>query len=400
MTSHPTIRTGLDRVGDDARHLVAGRRVALLAHPASVDARLRPARAVLEAAGAQIEVLLGPEHGLGGEAQDMEHVGHAPRASGRAGPRSYSLYGATEASLRPTAEMLEGAEALVIDLQDVGARYYTFAWTALLCLETCASLGLPAVILDRPNPIGGLAVEGPGVGERYRSFVGLHDVPTRHGLTLAELLTLAARERGLAVEIDVVAMSGWRRGLWFDETGLPWVMPSPNMPGLDTALVYPGLCMIEGTDASEGRGTTRPFEIVGAPWVDGEALAARLGDEALPGCAFRPLRFKPMFHKHAGQVCGGVQVHVTDRARFRPLRTGVAVVRALWQLGGASGRLRWRAEPYEFVADRPAIDLLAGGTWLREGIEAGASLEALCRAWPRDEDAFGRRREAVSLYGE
>jgi uncharacterized protein YbbC (DUF1343 family) len=393
-----SVRTGLDRVGDDARHLVAGRRVALLAHPASVDAKLRPARAVLEAASARIEVLLGPEHGLGGEAQDMEQVGPEPGAP--RGPRSFSLYGETEASLRPTAEMLDGADLVVIDLQDVGARYYTFAWTALFCLETCASMGLPALVLDRPNPLGGLAVEGPGVSDRFRSFVGLHDVPARHGLTLGELLTLAARERGLDVEMTVVAMSGWRRGLWFDRTGVPWVMPSPNMPGLDTALVYPGMCLIEGTDASEGRGTTRPFEIVGAPWVDGEALAARLGDEALPGCAFRPLRFKPMFHKHAGRTCGGVQVHVTDRDRFRSLRTGVGLVRALWQLGGAARELRWRTEPYEFVADRPAIDLLAGGAWLREGIEAGASLEELCRAWPREEDAFCRRREAVSLYGE
>jgi uncharacterized protein YbbC (DUF1343 family) len=397
VTRSPTVRTGLDRVGDDARHLVAGRRLALLAHPASVDAAFRPARAVLEAAGATIEVLLGPEHGLSGEAQDMEQVGTERRAKG---PRIYSLYGATEASLRPTAEMLDGVDLLVIDLQDVGSRYYTFVWTALLCLETCASLGLPALVLDRPNPIGGLAVEGPAIDVGFGSFVGLHDVPTRHGLTVGELLTLALRERGLAAGLDVVAMSGWRRGLRFDETGLPWVMPSPNMPSLDTALVYPGLCLIEGTDASEGRGTTRPFEIIGAPWVDGEALAASLGQEALPGCAFRPLRFKPMFHKHAGRVCGGVQVHVTDRDRFRPLRAGVAIIRALWQLGGAGGGLRWRTEPYEFVADRPAIDLLAGGTWLREGVEAGAALDDLCGAWPREEDAFRHRREASLLYGE
>lgn len=386
------VTTGLDRLAADQGRLVTGRTVALLSHPASVDRRLRPARAVLEAAGAKVTVLLGPEHGLDGEAQDMEGVA----AKGRRGPRVYSLYGDSEASLRPTAEMLDGVELVVVDLQDVGSRYYTFVWTAALCLEACAEQGLGLLALDRPNPLGGVEIEGPGIEPGYHSFVGHHDVVTRHGATLGELLRLYARERGLADHLEVVPMEGWRRSMWFDETGLPWVLPSPNMPATATATVYPGACLIEATTASEGRGTTRPFEIVGAPWVEGEALARALEAERLEGCRFRPLRFKPMFQKHAGERCGGVQLHVTDRDRFRPLRAGVALVQALRAVGGE--RFGWRTEPYEFVVDRPAIDLLAGGRWLREGVEAGAGLEELCRGWSEAERAYRERLAEVELY--
>lgn len=389
-----TVVTGLDRIATDAGHIVRGRQVALLAHPASVDASLRPAHIVLHEAGASVAVLLGPEHGLGGEAQDMEGVAERSRQSG---PRVFSLYGETEASLRPTAEMLADVDLLVVDLQDVGARYYTFVWSAAMCLEVCAEIGLPMVVLDRPNPLGGLDVEGPGIDARYRSFVGHHDVATRHGLTIAEVLMLYAHDLGLRSSLEVVEMRGYRRDQWFEETGLPWVLPSPNMPTPETALVYPGMCLIEGTNVSEGRGTTRPFELVGAPWVDGDALVDALETAELPGCAFRAVRFKPMFHKHGGTTCGGVQTHVTDRRAFRPLLTGVAMVQALFQLG-QSGRFLWRTEAYEFVEDRPAIDLLAGGPWLREGIEAGRSIEALRSSWASQEDAFRHRRENILLY--
>lgn len=389
-----TMITGLDRLADDGSGLVRGRRIALLAHPASVDRRLRHAREVLCEAGAELTALLGPEHGLGGEAQDMECVeAPAARSEGRS-PRVCSLYGDTEASLRPTEEMLAGVDLVVVDLQDIGTRYYTFAWTAALCLEGCAELGLPVLVLDRPNPLGGELIEGPGIEPGFHSFVGLHDLPVRHGLTLGEVLRLFVRERGLDVELTVLEMKGYGRE-WFDRTGLPWVLPSPNMPTLDTALVYPGMCLIEGTNLSEGRGTTRPFEIVGAPWIDGEALARDLAAEDLPGCAFRPLCFKPMFHKHADRICGGVQVHVTDREAFRPLRAGVALLRVVWRRWE---RRRWRTEPYEFVSDRPAIDLLAGGAWLRRGIEAGEGLDELCGPWAEAEAAFTERRRTIFLY--
>jgi uncharacterized protein YbbC (DUF1343 family) len=390
-----TVATGLDRLLRDMGGLVRGQKVALLAHPASVDGKLRSAHEVLERAGAEVVVLLGPEHGLDGEAQDMEGVVHL-EAGHKAEPRIYSLYGETEASLRPTAEMLEGVELLVIDLQDIGTRYYTFAWTAALCLEVCAELVLPALVLDRPNPLGGELVEGPPVEAGFSSFVGHHDLPVRHGLTLGEVLRLFVRERKLEVDLKVLPMEGWNRSWWFDETGLPWVMPSPNMPTAETALVYPGMCLVEGTNLSEGRGTTRPFELVGAPWIDGDELARRLNSEELPGCVFRPLSFKPMFHKHAGQRCGGVQTHVIDRGAFRPLRTGVALIRAAWQLG--QGRMAWRRQPYEFVSDRLAIDLLAGGSWLRLGVEGGDGLSDICQGFGRQARAFLDRRDPDLLY--
>jgi uncharacterized protein YbbC (DUF1343 family) len=285
-----------------------------------------------------------------------------------------------------------------MDLQDVGARYYTYIWTATYCVEACHTLGLPALLLDRPNPLDGVHIEGPGVASAFRSFVGQHDIVTRHGLTIGEIATLVARERGWSEALEVLELRGWRRAQLFDETGLPWVLPSPNMPSLDTAIVYPGMCLIEGTNVSEGRGTTRPFEIIGAPWLDGHELAAALTTEGLPGCCFRPLEFKPMFHKYAGEICGGVQTHVTNRSEFLPLRTGVALLRAMATLG--STRFQWRTERYEFIDDRPAIDLLAGGPWLREGIESGATLEDLCAHWAAEELRFEDRREIARLYDD
>jgi len=389
-----TVLLGLDRLrGEEGRRL-EGRSVALLAHPASVDSKYLHAEEVVRQAKASLTVLLGPEHGYGGEAQDMEVVGYSDAES--KGPRSYSLYGDTLESLRPTAEMLEGVEVLVVDLQDVGARYYTFVWTAAMCLEACHDAGVTLLVLDRPNPIGGTLVEGPAIEEGFTSFVGHHDVCTRHGMTMAELLTLYARERGLEDALEVVPIEGWTRSMSLGDAGLPWVMPSPNMPLVETALVYPGMCLLEGTNLSEGRGTTRPFELFGAPWLDGRALKKALDESSLPGCVFRPCTFKPTFQKHAGEICGGVQLHVTDPGAFRPVRTGVAVLRAAFLLG--QGETSWRADPYEFVIDRQAIDLLAGGSWLREGIEAGASLDDLCSPWPEREAAFLQRRTPALLY--
>ncbi|MCA9531577.1 MAG: DUF1343 domain-containing protein [Myxococcales bacterium] len=369
------VRTGLDRLGDEAAvaRLLRGRRVGLLAHPASVDARLRPARAVVESTGAELRVLFGPEHGYAGAAQDM--IGVRSEAGGDL--RVRSLYGERFDDLSPSPEDLDDLDVVVIDLQDIGSRYYTYVWTAALVLEAAVAAGVEVVVLDRPNPLGGARVEGAPQRPGYRSFVGLYDVPVRHGLTIGEVLTLVCRARGLdGGALTVVDMQGWSREMTFADTGLPWVMPSPNMPTLDTARVYPGGCLIEGTRLSEGRGTTRPFELWGAPWLDGEALAA---DEALgravSGALLRPVVFEPTFHKHAGQRCGGVQVHVTDPARFRPYHA------YRWLLWAAMRQRpdapRFRTEPYEFVADRPAIDLLTGGPEYRELIEANAGPDAL-----------------------
>mgnify|MGYP003594331166 CR=1 FL=1 len=398
--SAAAVRTGLDRLAAGEGPALRGRPVALLCHPASVTASLEHASAVLPRIGAKVVSLLGPEHGIDAAAQDMEVV--ATAAARTAAVPTYSLYGDTFASLSPTPAMLHGAEWLVIDLQDIGSRYYTYVWTAVLAAEVALSEGVRVVILDRPNPIGGLdaQVEGGAIAAGEESFVGLHDVAVRHGMTLGELARMAILERALApyAGLEILACVGWRRDMLFFETGLPWVLPSPNMPTLATALVYPGQCLLEGTNLSEGRGTTRPFEIFGAPWLDGQALAAalRAEDEACPGLGLRPLGFKPTFQKFAGRSCGGLQLHVRAPRAVRSLRTTWAILKAAWRLG--QGQMRWRTESYEFVADRPALDLLAGGPWLRAAVEAQAPLAELAASQEPARAAFVARRRGFLLY--
>jgi uncharacterized protein YbbC (DUF1343 family) len=279
---------------------------------------------------------------------------------------------------------------------DVGSRYYTFVWTAVLALRVCHRVGVELVLLDRPNPLGGEVVEGACQEPGYLSFVGLKPVANRHGLTAGEILTLAARDEGLEDALHVVKMRGWRRDMLFPDTGLPWVMPSPNMPTFDTALVYPGLCLLEGTWASEGRGTTRPFELFGAPGVSSHSLAERLNRMGLEGAVFRPAAFKPGFQKHAGKTVGGVQIHVTDPRTFRPYRTGVAALLALKAECG--GDFEWRTHPYEFETERPAIDLLTGSTEIRTLVDAGASLDEAALTWRDGERAFSEYRRQFFLY--
>jgi uncharacterized protein YbbC (DUF1343 family) len=298
--------------------------------------------------------------------------------------------------LRPTAEQLRNLDALVIDLQDVGSRYYTFQATMLLCLEAASAHGLKTVLLDRPNPLGGDVVEGPDLRPGFESFVGLHPLATRHGMTIGELARLYQAERRLTGALEIIPCDGWRRDMDFEQTGLPWVLPSPNMPTVETAFVYPGQCLVEGANLSEGRGTTRPFELCGAPWIDARRLADRLEAEGLPGVRFRPAWFQPTFHKFAGQTCGGVQLHVLDRQSYRPVRTSLALLAAIRELSG--DRFAWRTEPYEFVSDRPAIDLLFGSDRERLGLEAGVPASELARAWEVEEEAFRRRRRDFLLY--
>jgi uncharacterized protein YbbC (DUF1343 family) len=396
MTGEVRVRTGLDCLISRGFAPLRGLRVGLVTHPAAVDGRLRHARDLLaEAPGVRLAALFGPEHGLMGEAQDL--VGVRGGTDPDSGLRVHSLYGDSFDSLKPTEEQLRGLDALVIDLQDVGSRHYTFQATMLLCLEAASRFGLRTVVLDRPNPLGGDAVEGPLLQPGYESFVGIHPLVTRHGMTIGELARLYRAERGLAGQLEVVPCEGWSRDMDFDRTGLPWVLPSPNMPTVETAFVYPGQCLVEGTNLSEGRGTTRPFELCGAPGIDARKLARRLAGEGWPGVAFRPAWFRPTFQKFAGQTCAGVQLHVTDREAFRPVRTGVGVLMALRDLAGET--FGWRREPYEFVADRPAIDLLFGSDRERKAIEAGATAAEVCRVWEAEEEAFRRRRQPYLLYG-
>jgi len=401
-----SVKTGLDILVAEQFQRLRGLRVGLVAHPASVDGKLRHAADWLQAApGVTLAAVFGPEHGWLGQAQDLEAVAEQSekREGGKAEtgkqrmPRVISLYGETVDSLRPTAEQLAGLDVLVIDLQDIGSRYYTFQATMLYCLEAAQAIGLRVMVLDRPNPIGGLAVEGPALRAGFESFVGPHNIATRHGLTLGELARFYVAVKGLdPAQVEIVACAGWRREMYFEATSLPWVLPSPNMPTVDTAVVYPGQCLLEGTNLSEGRGTTRPFELFGAPWLDAAGLAQKLNAEALPGVVFRPAGFKPTFQKHAGRECGGVQLHVTRRDLFQPVRTSLMLLAILRKLSGEY--FRWRTETYEFVDNPIAIDLLCGSRREREALEAGHNWRAIADGWWIEELAWRESAKPFLLY--
>lgn len=394
------VATGLDRIAiGDPEALVAirGRRIGLVAHPASVDRRLRHAVDVLREV-ADLRVLFGPEHGFAGTAQDMAPVdGEAATDAAEPAERAMrvvSLYGSSAADLSPRPDDLRGLDAVVVDLQDVGSRYYTFVWTAALMVRAASALGIETVILDRPNPIGGEHVEGMPQRGGYRSFVGLYDVAVRHGLTIGEIVQLAAaRDRIDPAALRVVPMKGWSRAMRFDATGLPWVLPSPNMPTLETATVYPGGCVIEGTTLSEGRGTTRPFEIFGAPWADPRALCA----VEVAGAILRPLAFEPTFQKHGKQVCRGVQVHVTDPSCFASYHAYLRWIAAAIA-HAPDDVFPWRREEYEYETSRPAIDLLTGGPEYRQLVNGRASLEDYLARDAEGAARFAAEREAYFLY--
>jgi uncharacterized protein YbbC (DUF1343 family) len=389
------VRTGLERLLENPRRILGKGRVGLVANPTTVDRSLRHAADLLHAhPDVDLRILFGPEHGIRGAAQDMAGV-----ASGRdpvTGLPEVSLYGATFDSLAPTREHLARIDVLVFDVQDVGARYYTYAATMALCMRAAKQAAVKVVVLDRPNPVGGLQIEGGGIVAGLENFCGLYPVPQRHALTVGELARLYNETFDIGCDLDVVACEGWKRGSYYDQTGLPWVMPSPNMPTLDTAIVYVGMCLLEATNLSEGRGTTRPFELFGAPFVDGRALALELERNELPGLALRPCTIEPTFQKHARKSCGAVQLHVTDRVAFDSYRTGLAVlvaVKKLWP-----DQFAWRTEPYEFRADVPAIDMLTGIPAVREAIDAGRDLESVATLALTGADRYRSGRNAALLY--
>jgi uncharacterized protein YbbC (DUF1343 family) len=389
------VLSGLDVLRSEHFASLRGKTIGVVAHPASVDNNLRHAVEIIaNAPQVKLATVFGPEHGFLGAEQDLIAV-HV-ETTGWQDIAYQSLYGDTFASLKPTAEQLRGLDALLIDLQDIGSRYYTFQATMLYCLETASELGMSVHVLDRPNPLGGDVIEGPTIQPGYDSFVGCHPIPIRHGMTIGELAMLYHAERGLRCDLQITRCQNWRRSMAFEQTGLPWVMPSPNMPTLDTAFVYPGQCLIEGTNLSEGRGTTRPFEICGAPWIDGQRLAAKLNEAKLTGVVFRPLVYRPTFQKFAGQTCGGVQLHVTDRQVFQPVRTSLVMLHAMREQ--SLERFDWRREIYEFVSDRLAIDLLFGSPRERLELEAGATPAMIAQAWVVDEEDFRRRRQEHLLY--
>lgn len=354
-----------------------------MANPASVDHRYLHLIDLAKSAAIEVVRVFGPEHGLGGTAQDLEAVADVEKLHPRWGLPVISLYGADETSLTPKKEHLADLDVLLIDFPDIGTRFYTFAATMIRTLRVAAGTGLKVVVLDRPNPLGGVRTEGPGVADGFRSFVGEIDLPIRHGLTLAEIASKVKAMEKLDVDLAPIPCEGWSRQMLFPETGLPWVIPSPNMPTFETALVYPGGCLIEGTNLSEGRGTTRPFEIFGAPWLNEVKLSNSLNASGLRGFYARPLTFKPTFQKHAGEICAGVQIHVTDPAEFQPVRVYTAAIIAARAQN--PDKFRWRTEVYEFRTDPIAIDLLYGSLRERKLIESGATWHDLAAAWNDDQ---------------
>jgi len=379
------LRARLDLLGDA--------RVGLVCNQATVDHSLRHAADLVHAhPKVRLTTLFGPQHGIRGDVQDnMIETAHG--VDRQTGLPVYSLYSETR---EPTARMLQDVDVIVVDLQDVGCRIYTFVYTMANCMRAARALGKRVIVCDRPNPIGGEAVAGNVLDPAFASFVGLFPIPTRHGMTSAELARLFNEAHGIGCALEVVTMEGWSRAMWMDETDAPWVMPSPNMPTLDTATVFPGTVHLEGTQMSEGRGTTRPFELVGAPYIDAEDYGGRLNALGLPGVYFRPTVFQPTFQKHAGVSCGGVQIHVLDREAFEPVQAGLAVVKVAYEL--YSREFKWKQPPYEYVFDKNPFDVISGTGALREAIEGGRSLEEMEKAWRAGLETFRAQREKYLLY--
>jgi len=354
-------------------------------HPASVNKRLEHAVNVfLKSKKLALKAIFGPQHGIYGETQDnmIEWEGFHDRQTGLP---VFSLYGQTR---KPEPSMLEHIDVLVIDIQDVGARYYTFIWTMENCMQACMEMNKSIVILDRPNPIGGHIIEGPVLQKAYTSFVGQRPLPIRHGMTVGEIGNYLWNTFYPSLDFHVIPMHGWKRTSWFDNTLLSWVMPSPNMPTLDTATVYPGMCLLEGTNISEGRGTTRPFEIFGAPFIEPDLLVKQLEKSKLPGVMFRPLYFQPTFQKHAGNICGGAQLHVTHRERFKPFKTGITILKVVHDL--YPEHFSWKQPPYEYETEKMPIDILAGTDRLRQDIERGETPGQMEEWWQGQSKEFDK----------
>ncbi|RMI25169.1 MAG: DUF1343 domain-containing protein [Calditrichaeota bacterium] len=390
------VQTGLDCLIAEEFESLRGKRVGLLCNQASIAGDLTHAvdrfyqahrRGII-----RLMALFGPQHGLWGHTQDnmIEWQGYDDR---RLQLPVHSLYGEHR---KPTPEMLQGLDVLVVDLQDVGAKYYTFIWTMALCMEACAEQGVEVMVLDRPNPLNGTALEGPACNREFLSFVGLHPLAIRHGMTIGEIARYFREHFYPGVSLTVMTMRGWHREMFFEDTALPWAMPSPNMPTPDTARVYPGMCLLEATNISEGRGTTRPFEMFGAPWIDGWAVAEALRQYDLPGAVFRPLQFQPTFHKYCGEVCGGCFIHLTDREAFQPFKTAIALLREI--IRRYPEHFRWKQPPYEYEYEKMPFDILVGNDWLRAMLEEQRPLPEMEARWQEETGWFENLRKAWLLY--
>jgi len=386
------VELGIDRLVDNQFKSLAGARIGLVTNFSCCDSKLVPTIELFaRQTKAELCAIFAPEHGLYAALQDQVKAGDY--LDKKTKTRVSSLYGQT---LMPDTDLLGKIDVLVIDLQDIGTRYYTFVWSAILMIKAAAALEKEILILDRPNPLNGIQVQGPVLEPGYSSFVGLYAIPVRHGLTIGELCNLINDEYRLGGRIRVIRMKGWRRRYYLDETGLAWAMPSPNMPCLDTALVYPGLCLLEGTNISEGRGTTRPFEVFGAPWIDPFDLVAAISRRNIPGAWFRPTFFIPQFGRYTGRLCKGAQIYVKDRQRFEPFSTGLEIIRTV--IGLYPKRFRWRMPPYEFEKKRLPIDILCGNSWISRALENNRSVRYLNKRWEKNLKRFKRMRNKHLLY--
>jgi len=386
-----SVRLGSEALLSSGR--LDGARVGVVCNPASVDHELRH---VVDRLGAvrttTLAAIFGPQHGFRSDVQDnMIETAHGHDEIRRV--PIYSLYSETR---EPTASMLKDLDVLVIDLQDVGVRIYTYVYTMANCLKAARQQGLKVIVCDRPNPIGGTQVEGPVLVKGWESFVGMYPIPMRHGMTVAEIARLFNEHFGIGADLEIIPLQGWRRDMYFDDTDLTWIMSSPNIPTFDTTVVYPGAVLFEGTNVSEGRGTTRPFELVGAPWIVAERFAEAMNQRALPGVYFRPVVFEPTFHKHAGKACAGVQIHPLDRQTFRPVESAVALIEAF--RNGGPDLFKWKDPTYEYELEKNPFDVLAGSSGLREQLESGVSARDIARSWEAPVAEFMKVRERFLLY--
>ncbi|SFA95827.1 Uncharacterized conserved protein YbbC, DUF1343 family [Lentibacillus halodurans] len=383
------LRLGVDVLLEDELDLIDGKNVGLITNPTGVNQDLNSIVDMLHNHDdVNLVSLYGPEHGVRGSAQAGEYVEFY--MDEQTGLPVYSLYGETR---KPTPEMLEDVDTLLFDIQDVGTRFYTYIYTMAYAMEAATENDIEFVVLDRPNPVGGEKVEGPVLNPDYSSFVGMYPIPLRHGMTVGELAKLFNNEFDIGADLEVVEMQGWDRSMTYDDTGLEFVMPSPNMPTLDTALVYPGAALIEGTNVSEGRGTTKPFELIGAPFMNSTELAANLNDQGLEGVAFRAASFTPQFSKHSGELSHGIEIHVTDMESYEPIRTGVSIVKTIHDMYPED--FAFREENSQGVS---FFDNLIGNGWVREKIEEGASVEEIVNTWQPELDEFKQTREDYLLY--
>lgn len=384
------MQLGIDLLINNEFESLINKDIGLLTNISATDQNLIPTvDFFINCKDFNLKIIFAPEHGLFSALQDLIYV----KDYQQRGIPVISLYGKR---LLPSIKVLKEIDILVIDLIDIGTRYYTFIWSAVLLLKQIARLNKKIIILDRPNPLNGLTVQGPILEEKFISFVGLYSLPVRHGLTIGEICKMINIEENIGADLEIIKMKGWKRKFYFPDCGLKWTVPSPNMPSFETALVYPGMCLLEGTNVSEGRGTTRPFEIFGAPWINEEEFIRELKRRNIQGAEFRPLKFIPTFHKYCGKICGGAQIYITDLKNFDPICIGLEIISTIKEL--YPKKFAWRKPPYEFEKKKLPFDILIGNSWIRKAIEKSESVDSMKKRWQNELDAFKKMRLKYLFY--